>query len=57
MTLSDIYVRGPPTYLKPRVGNMRMLERHQLCKGCPISGVNCFIDLKCLEREELLSGK
>lgn len=28
------------------VGNMRMLERHQLSTGCPVSGVDCFTDLQ-----------
>lgn len=39
------------TYLEPWVRNMRVLERHQLCTGWSISGINGLIHLKQVEGE------
>jgi len=33
-------------HLEPWVGDMRMLERHQLRTGCPVSAVDGFIDFQ-----------
>lgn len=46
-------MHGPHAHLEPRVGNMRVLEGHELRTGRPVSGVDRFIDLQHLKGEKL----